>query len=81
MADVRTPAPVAFVSPAFALAALGLPIVVVLPPLYAEHGLGLTAVGTIFMATRFFDVVTDPAFGVLGDRFTRAGADAPPRWC
>ena len=58
----------AFASPAFALAALGLPVVVVLPPLYAELGISLTVVGTIFMVARFFDVVTDPLFGVLGDR-------------
>ena len=58
----------AFASPAFALAALGLPVVVVLPPLYAEIGISLTVVGTIFMVARFFDVVTDPLFGVLGDR-------------
>ncbi len=58
----------AFASPAFTIAALGLPIVAILPPLYAELGLGLTAVGAIFMITRFFDVFTDPLFGVLGDR-------------
>ena len=78
MTALSTRALVAFSSPAFALAALGLPIVVALPPLYAELGLGLTAVGTIFMAARFFDVVTDPAFGVLGDRFnTRWGRRGP----
>ena len=57
-----------FASPAFAMAALGLPVVVVLPPLYAELGISLTVVGTIFMVARFFDVFTDPVFGVLGDR-------------
>ena len=68
----------AFSTPAFALAALGLPIVVILPPLYAELGLGLTTVGTIFMLARFFDVVTDPLFGLLGDRFnTRWGRRGP----
>lgn len=57
-----------FASPAFALAALGLPVVAVLPPLYAELGISLTVVGTIFMVARFFDVFTDPVFGALGDR-------------
>jgi glycoside/pentoside/hexuronide:cation symporter, GPH family len=75
---VSTRALMAFSSPAFALAALGLPIVVILPPLYAELGLGLTTVGTIFMVARFFDVVTDPLFGVLGDRFnTKWGRRGP----
>jgi Na+/melibiose symporter-like transporter len=53
----------AFSSPAATIAALGLPIVIFLPPLYAEMGLGLSLVGTIFMLTRFFDVGTDPVFG------------------
>jgi len=68
----------AFASPAATIAALGLPIVIFLPPLYAERGLGLTLVGTIFMLTRFFDVVSDPVFGVLGDRInTRWGRRQP----
>jgi GPH family glycoside/pentoside/hexuronide:cation symporter len=62
----------------FALAALGLPLVAILPPLYVELGLGLTAVGTLFMTARFFDVFTDPVFGVLGDRIrTRWGRRKP----
>jgi GPH family glycoside/pentoside/hexuronide:cation symporter len=68
----------AFASPAATIAALGLPIVIFLPPLYAEAGLGLTLVGTIFMITRFFDVASDPVFGVLGDRInTRWGRRRP----
>lgn len=68
----------AFSSPAIATAALGLPIVIFLPPLYAELGLGLSLVGAIFMITRVFDVVTDPVFGVLGDRIdTRWGRRRP----
>ncbi|MGI9328662.1 MAG: MFS transporter [Pseudomonadales bacterium] len=68
----------AFSSPAATLAALGLPIVIFLPPLYAELGLSLTLVGSIFMLTRFFDVATDPIFGVLGDRInTRWGRRRP----
>ena len=67
-----------FSSPAFALAALGLPISAILPPLYAELGLSLTVVGTVFMLTRFFDGFTDPVFGVLGDRIqTRWGRRRP----
>ena len=60
------------------MAALGLPIVIFLPPLYAEMGLGLSLVGTIFMLTRFFDVGTDPVFGILGDKIrTRWGRRQP----
>ncbi|MGB3191083.1 MAG: MFS transporter [Limnoraphis sp.] len=62
---------VAFVSPAIPLAALGLPMVVYLPPFYAEEmGLGLSLVGTVFMITRFWDVFTDPVLGILSDKVT-----------
>ena len=68
----------AFSAPAATLAALGLPIVIFLPPLYAELGLSLTTVGTVFMLTRLFDVASDPIFGVLGDRLnTRWGRRRP----
>lgn len=69
----------AFVSQALPIAGLGLPIVIYLPPFYAEElGLGLTAVGSIFMITRFFDVAIDPAFGLLADRYgTRWGRRKP----
>ena len=67
-----------FASPAFAVGALGLPVVVILPPLYAELGLSLTVVGTVFMLMRFFDGLSDPVFGVLGDRIqTRWGRRRP----
>ncbi len=82
MSIVDRPLPTArivgFASPAFTLAALGLPIIAILPPLYAELGISLTAVGAIFMTARFFDVFTDPVFGVLGDRVhTRWGRRRP----
>jgi GPH family glycoside/pentoside/hexuronide:cation symporter len=76
--DIGTVRLAAFASPAFAVAALGLPVVAILPPLYAELGLSLTTVGAIFMLTRFFDVFTDPLFGVVGDRInTRWGRRKP----
>lgn len=78
MSEPRTLALAGFSSPAFAIAALGLPISAILPPLYAELGLSLTVVGTVFMLTRFFDGFTDPVFGVLGDRIqTRWGRRRP----
>lgn len=67
-----------FASPSFTIGALSLPLAVILPPLYAELGLSLTVVGTIFMLTRLFDGFTDPVFGILGDRInTRWGRRRP----
>ena len=64
----------AYSSPAIPIAALGLPLAVYLPAFYAgPMGLGLGAVGTIFMLARFWDVITDPIMGVLSDRY-------PSRW-
>jgi len=58
-----------FALPAIPIAALGLPIVVYLPPFYAEDmGLSLATVGTIFMIARFWDVFTDPVLGTISDR-------------
>jgi glycoside/pentoside/hexuronide:cation symporter, GPH family len=63
-----------FSLPAIPISALGLPIVVYLPPFYAEDmGLSLTLVGTIFMVARFWDIFTDPVLGILSDRY-------PSRW-
>ncbi|ABS64219.1 major facilitator superfamily MFS_1 [Parvibaculum lavamentivorans DS-1] len=65
----------AFALPAAPISAMGLPLVVHLPPFYAGSlGLGLTVVGTIFMLARFWDVFTDPVLGILSDKFeTRWG--------
>ncbi|NIJ43529.1 Na+/melibiose symporter-like transporter [Parvibaculum indicum] len=63
----------AFGLPSIPISALGLPIVVYLPPFYAELGLSLTVVGTVFMFARFWDVFTDPVLGMVSDRF-------PSRW-
>lgn len=55
--------------PAMPLFALMMPIVVYLPAFYAEDmGLGLAIVGTLFMAARLWDMVTDPLFGFWADR-------------
>ncbi len=64
----------AYASPAIPIAAMGLPMVVYMPPFYAQvMGLGLTQVGIVFMLARIWDVITDPVLGVISDRF-------PTRW-
>ena len=64
----------AFASPSAAAAAAGLPIALYLPAYYAaDLGLGLTLLGSIFMLTKIWDVVTDPIVGYLTDRY-------PTRW-
>ena len=71
--DGREPAFVrlaGFASASLPLSALGLPIVIFLPAFYAQDmGLGLTVVGTVFMLTRFWDIINDPIAGPLMDRF------------
>jgi glycoside/pentoside/hexuronide:cation symporter, GPH family len=69
----------AFGLPGFPLAALTVPLYIYLPAFYAdEMGLGLTAVGTILLAARLFDVVIDPVVGMLSDRWsTRIGRRRP----
>ncbi len=65
---------IVFAGPAVPMAAMGLPISVYLPQFYAEQmGLGLAAVGTVFMIARLWDVITDPMMGVISDKF-------PSRW-
>ena len=59
----------AFAAPCLPLAAVGLPTVVYLPPYYAhELGLGLPAVGLIFLVVRLIDIPLDPILGHLIDR-------------
>ena len=61
----------AFAAPSAAAAAAGLPIALYLPAYYAaDLGLGLTLLGSIFMLTKIWDVITDPIVGVMTDRYT-----------
>jgi Na+/melibiose symporter-like transporter len=59
------------VLPSFAVAALGMPIVVHLPKLYASKDVGLdfVTVGAIFAIMRVLDVVIDPLMGYISDRW------------
>lgn len=58
----------AFAGPAIPYAAVGLPMVVYLPPYYAGTlGLDLAAVGLIFMLVRAIDLPIDPVLGHMMD--------------
>ncbi len=54
--------------PGFALAMPTIPAYVYLPTLYAG-AIGLTATGTLLLAARIVDVVSDPLAGYVSDRF------------
>ena len=59
----------AFGGLALPLAALNLPFYVYLPTFYVTGlGLDLATVGSVLLAARLLDVVTDPLIGTLGDR-------------
>jgi len=59
-----------FAFPAMPLAAFLQSLYFFLSPLYAmEMGLGTAAVGGIFFTAKMFDVVTDPLFGVISDKY------------
>jgi len=59
----------AYALPGMVLAALGLPVMVLLPTAYAEDfGLGLSRAAIALLAARLFDVASDPLIGWLCDR-------------
>ncbi|MDI7862627.1 MFS transporter [Rhizobiaceae bacterium n13] len=61
----------AYALPALPLAALALPLYVIVPTFYSDVvGLPLAAVGVVLLAIRVFDAFADPLFGWLADRFS-----------
>jgi Na+/melibiose symporter-like transporter len=57
--------------PGLPLAVLLLPLYVTLPAFYAvDLGLGFITVGVVLLLARLWDVVTDPVIGALSDRLT-----------
>lgn len=59
----------AYAAPALPLAALTLPLYVMVPAYYAAGiGIPLAAVGQALMLIRLFDAVNDPLIGVVADR-------------
>jgi glycoside/pentoside/hexuronide:cation symporter, GPH family len=64
---------VAYALPAVPLAALTLPLYIILPTFYSETlGLPLAAVGSALLAVRLFDALSDPVIGWIGDRWRPA---------
>ena len=60
--------------PAFPLAALALPLFVIVPTFYSEvMGLPVAAVGGALFAIRLLDAASDPIFGWLADRSNGVG--------
>ncbi len=60
---------IAYGLPGLPLAMLGLPLVIYLPPVYADsYGIGLAAVGSLLLGARLWDLISDPLVGYLGDR-------------
>ena len=59
--------------PAVPIAALTLPLYIIVPTFYSENfGLSLAAVGGAIIAVRIIDAVTDPLIGWLSDRWRPA---------
>ena len=49
---------------------LTLPVYIIIPTLYSQLGLGLAAIGTMLLAIRLIDAVSDPLIGILSDRIS-----------
>jgi Na+/melibiose symporter-like transporter len=79
--DEKLPASLlaAYALPALPAAMLGLPLLIFLPAFYVETtALSLTAIGSVLLAARLWDVAVDPAIGALSDRTrTRFGRRKP----
>lgn len=66
----RTARIVAYALPALPLAALTLPLYILLPAFYSGPvGLSLAATGSALLAVRVFDAVNDPIIGLIADRW------------
>lgn len=69
---LAAPRLIAFSFVSLALGGAGMPLAVYLPAFYAQNlGLSLSLVGTIFMISRLWNALSDPAVGMLSDRTGR----------
>lgn len=65
----NAPRLLAYALPAVPLAALALPMTVIVPSAYAkEMGVPIAAVGLALLVVRLFDAITDPLVGFFSDR-------------
>ena len=70
---MRLPTLLLYALPAIPLAALTLPLYIIVPTFYSETlGLSLAAVGGALLVVRILDAVSDPVIGWLADRFRPA---------
>jgi glycoside/pentoside/hexuronide:cation symporter, GPH family len=68
--NIRLFAILAYAAPAFPLAFLALPFIVLVPEFYAtQQGIPLALVGSAFLVIRLCDALADPLTGWLCDRF------------
>jgi GPH family glycoside/pentoside/hexuronide:cation symporter len=72
-ANLAQPVPmlkkIAYATPAFALAVVGIPVYVYIPKFYTDVvGINITVLGYLLFSVRIFDAFTDPALGYLSDR-------------
>jgi GPH family glycoside/pentoside/hexuronide:cation symporter len=69
----------AYAAPAFALAVVGIPVYVYLPKFYTDVvGVHIGVLGTLILAVRLFDAITDPVIGFVSDMTrTRWGRRRP----
>ena len=59
----------AYASPAFTLAVVGIPVYVYIPKFYTDVvGVHIGMLGFLLLAVRIFDAVTDPFLGYISDR-------------
>jgi glycoside/pentoside/hexuronide:cation symporter, GPH family len=70
---------IAYASPAYALAIIGIPVYVYIPKFYTDVvGINIILLGYILFSVRIFDAFTDPVIGYLSDRTrTRFGRRRP----
>ena len=60
---------IAYATPAFALAVVGIPVYVYIPKFYTDVvGINITILGYLLFSVRLFDAFTDPAIGYISDR-------------
>lgn len=68
MAALSKPALAAYAAVALPLAAAALPVHVHIPKFYSGLGLELALIGTLLLAVRLLDALSDPLLGALADR-------------